>query len=182
MNINPQILKIIKDNRLPETEAMFFCLTWWFKKFYPKAEDILFLRLGDKKVINLENEELYRVNFLKSEEGELVLKYPLFIKEQVNDRKYEIFCKHISESRLLNNLGHVNRPQDYPVYSEKKIKVYDVTREVRDIFNEVASTIKDFDPIKAAEVVIKHYENTKPAANIGRYLQEGFSVDYSQYD
>jgi len=166
--LNPQILKIIKDNKLPETEAIFFCLTWWFKKFYPKAEDLLFLNLGDKKVINLENEELYRVNFLKSEEGELVLKYPLFIKEQVNS--FDSFVKKIAETRLINSKGHVNNPQDYPVY--------DVSKDTREAFNQ----LPELDLDKACEVVIRYYETTKPAQKFSNYLSKGFIIDYQQHE
>lgn len=166
--LNPQIIKIIKDNGLPETEAIFFCLTWWFKKYYPKAEDLLFLNLGDKKVINLENEELYRVNFLKLEEGELVLKYPLFIKEQVNS--FDLFVKKIAETRLINSKGHVNCAQDYPVY--------DVSKDTREAFNQ----LPELDLDKAVEVVIRYYETTKPAQKFSNYLSKGFIVDYNQYE
>ena len=168
MVLNPQILKIIKENKLPETEVMFFCLTWWFKKVYPKAEDILFLNLGDKKIINLENEEIYRVNFLKNENGELVLKYPLFIKEQVNS--FDLFVKKIADTRLIRSTGHVNNPQDYPVY--------DVSKDTREVFNQ----LPELDLDKAVEVVIRYYETTKPAQKFSNYLSKGFIVDYNQYE
>lgn len=168
MQLNPQILKKIKEQGLPETEVMFFCLTWWFKKVYPKAEDILFLNLGDKKLINLENEEIYRINFLKSEDGELVLKYPLFIKEQVNS--FDTFVKKIAETRLINSRGHCNLPQDYPVY--------DVSKDTREAFNQ----LPELDLDKAVEVVIRYYETTKPAQKFSNYLSKGFIVDYNQFE
>jgi len=180
--LNPKIKEIIQQFNLDEKDSYFFCLMFWFKKYYPKADELLFTTLKEKTVINLDNEEDYRINFLKLEEGQWTLKYPLFIKEKIEDGKYELFCKYIASTQLINGLGHVNKSQDYSVYSENKIKVYDVTREVRDIFNEINTSIKDFDPIKAAQVVIKYYENTKPAVNIGRYLQESFTIDYKSFD
>lgn len=167
MQINSQIIKIIKENNLNETESMFFCLAWNFKKYYPKAEDILFVTLGDgSKLINLEQEENYRINFLKLEDGELVLKYPLFVKEQVNS--FDLFVKKIADTRLINSKGHVNLPQDYPVY--------DVSKETREAFNQ----LPELDLDKGVEVVIRYYETTKPAQKFSNYLSKGFIVDYQQ--
>ena len=167
MQINSQIIKIIKENNLNETESIFFCLAWNFKKYYPKAEDILFITLGDgSKLINLEQEENYRINFLKLEDGELVLKYPLFVKDQVNS--FDLFVKKIADTRLINSKGHVNNPQDYPVY--------DVSKETREAFNQ----LPELDLDKGVEVVIRYYETTKPAQKFSNYLSKGFIVDYKQ--
>lgn len=167
--LNPEIFKVIKENHLDEQESVFFCLMWWFKKHYPKAETLLFTETRNGiKIINLEHEEKYRINFLRLEENELVLRYPLFIKEQVNS--FDIFVKKIAETRLVTSRGHVNNPQDYPVY--------DVSKDTRDAFNQ----LPELDLDKAVEVVIRYYETTKPAQKFSNYLSKGFIVDYNQYE
>ena len=103
MIINPKILQLINQHNLDEDEAMLFCNLWWFRKYYTKAENLLFITLKDvSKVINLDNEEKYRVIFLKLEDGELVLKYPFFVKEQSNS--FDLFVKKIADTRLTNLL------------------------------------------------------------------------------
>lgn len=166
--VNPQILQLIKELKLPKQESQLFCLLWWAKKYMPGIEDCIFMTINDKKLIALENEEIYRINFLKLEEGELVLKYPLFIKEQVNS--FDTFVKKIADTRLLNSRGHVNNPQDYPVY--------DVSKDTREAFNQ----LPELDLDKACEVVIRYYETTKPAQKFSNYLGKGFIVDYNQYE
>lgn len=168
MKINPQILQVIRENKLNELESIFFCLVFHFKRYYNKAEDLLFINLVTGPVINLENEEVYRTHFIKLEEGELVLKYPLFIKESVNS--FDTFVKKIAETRLINSRGHCNNPQDYPVY--------DVSKETREAFNQ----LPELDLDKACEVVIRYYETTKPAQKFSNYLSKGFIVDYNQYE
>lgn len=169
MILNPKILQVIRENNLNEKEAVLFCNLWWFKKYYPEAEQILFTTLGDgSKVINLDNEEDYRINFLKLEDGQLVCKYPLFIKEGINS--FDTFVKKIADIRLINSKGHVNNPQDYPVY--------DVSKSTREAFNE----LPELDLDRAVEVVVRYYETTKPAQKFSNYLSKGFIVDYNQYE
>lgn len=169
MKLNPKIAEVIRDNKLNEADSYFFCLIFEFQKVYPKASDLLFTNLpSGKSVIDLEREEDYRVNFLKLEEGQWVLKYPLFVKEQVNS--FDTFVKKIAETRLIGSRGHVNNQQDYPVY--------DVAKETREAFNQLPQLDLD----KACEVVIRYYETTKPAQKFSNYLSKGFIVDYNQYE
>ena len=167
MQVNPQLLKIIKENKLPEIECIYFCWVFTLKKYYPKADSLLFVELETGPVINLENEEIYRTHFLKLEENELVLKYPVLIKE---NQGFEELCKKIAETRLINSKGHCNNQQDYPVY--------DVSKETREAFNELP--VVDLD--KAKEVIIRYYESTKPAQKFSNYLRKGFIVDYQNFD
>ena len=168
MKINPEIFKIIKQHGLPELECVWFCTAFHLKRYYNKAEDLLFVNLTTGPVINLDNEEIYRTHFLKLEEGELVLKYPLFVKDKVNS--FEEFTKLIAETRLISSKGHVNSPQDYPVY--------DISKETKEAFNE----LPELDLEKAKEVVIRYYETTKPAQKLSNYLRKGFIVDYQNFD
>ena len=167
--LNPKIKEIIQQFNLDEKDSYFFCLMFWFKKYYPKADELLFTTLKEKIVINLDNEEDYRTNFLKLEDGEWVLKYPLFVKDQVNS--FDSFVKKIAETRLIGSRGHVNNQQEYAVY--------DVSKETREAFNQTPGLL-DLD--KAVEVVIKYYETTKPAQKFSNYLSRGFIVDYNQYE
>lgn len=166
--LNPKIKEIIQQFNLDEKDSYFFCLMFWFKKYYPKADELLFTTLKEKTVINLDNEEDYRINFLKLEDGQWTLKYPLFIKESEND--FTLFTKKIADTRLINSKGHVNNPQDYPVY--------DVSKDTRIAFN----LLPELDLDKAVEVVIRYYETTKPAQKFSNYLSKGFIVDYNQYE
>lgn len=169
MTINPQIFSKIKELKLPEQDSIYFCLMWWFKSLYPKADQLLFTETGNgQKVINLENEELYRTTFLRLEEGELGLRYPLFTKEKSNS--FEEFTKKIAQTRLINSLGHVNNPQDYAVY--------DISKESREVFDQLPQLDLD----KACQVVIKYYESAKPAQKFSNYLSKGFIVDYNQHE
>lgn len=169
MILNPKIKEIIKNNNLNELESMLFLNLWWFKKYYPKADQMLFITLASgQKIINLDNEENYRVNFLKLEDGQLTLKYPLFVKDK--SETFDLFVKKIAETRLINSKGHVNNPQDYPVY--------DISKDTRTAFEELPDL--DFD--KACEVVIRYYETTKPAQKFSNYLSKGFIVDYQQFE
>jgi len=166
--INPEIFKIIKEHRLNESEVIYFCMVFHLKKIYPKAEDLLFINLTTGPVINLDNEEIYRTHFLRLEEGELVLKYPFIVKDKVNS--FETFTKLVAETRLISSKGHVNNPQDYPVY--------DVSKETREAFNE----LPQLDLEKAKDVLIRYYETTKPAQKFSNYLKKGFIVDYQNFD
>lgn len=168
MQINPEILRIIREYKLPEKECILFCWLFMLKKYYPKAEELIFINLSDGPVINLDNEEIYRTHFLKLEEGELILKYPFLIKDKVNS--FEDFVKKIADTRMINSRGSVNNQQDYPVY--------DVSKDTREAFNQ----LPELDLDKATEVVIKYYETTKPAQKFSNYLSKGFIVDYNQYE
>lgn len=169
MQLNPQILKLIKDLKLTEQEVVYFCLIFWFKKHYSKAEELLFVETANgNKVINLENEETYRINFLKLEEGELVLKYPLFVKEKTG--AFKEFTTRLAETKLLGSRGHVNNNQDYTVYS--------INKETEEAFDSLPPVNID----TAVQVVLNYYESSKPAQKLSNYLKGSFIVDYQNYD
>jgi hypothetical protein len=168
MLLNPKILEVIKANGLNERDSILFCTLWWFKKYYPNADSLLFQTLKDgKKVINLDNEEDYRINFLKLEEGQLVLKYPLFVKEAGNN--FDEFAKKLAATQVINSNGHINNRQDYQVYS--------LDKETREAF----SKLPELDLDKVVKVVIKHYETTKPAKKLSKYLEGGLMADYPNF-
>lgn len=170
MTINPKIFKIINDLGLDERESILFCTFWWLKSFYPQAEECLLIPLMDgSRLINLDREEDYRINFLQHDEdsGKLELRYPLFIEDK--NSTFQQFIERVAETRMINSLGHVNNPQDYSVFS--------VNKEAREAF----SLLPDFNLEKGVKVLINHYLTTKPAKALPKYLRDNFMVDYKQW-
>lgn len=166
MTINPRVYQIIEENQLDERNAMFFCLMWWFKSHYPKADELLFTRLADgQKVINLNHEEDYRVNFLQHNDvGALSLRFPLFLEDK--NSTFDKFIEALMQTGEVNSSGHINNPQDYPVISKGA--------EVRVEFEK----LPPIDINKGVRVLLNHYLSTKPAKKLQNYLKDNFMLDY----
>lgn len=107
------------------------------------------------------------VEFVDIVEDSYVLKVNLF-EEIVSTGSYKKLCALIRSENCMNNMGHLNNPQDYEVYSGSRDKL---SETVFDSLN-----IEDLD--KAKEVIIEYYSKAKPALKLVNFLNKGFLANY----
>jgi len=161
MKLNKELKRVFENLKIPEHNGYAFCLLWYYSNEVSGLKHFII----DQGIIDLENEEKYRIGLLKlNEDGNLELKYELF--EKINNDSYKLFCTKLADTKVINSLGHLNNRQDYSVYSVSKSVEF------------VWQTLGELDINVAVATVVKYYETAKPAKKIENYLTTGFTTDY----
>lgn len=167
MIINPEVQRLITEHNLNPQEVYLFFLIYSFVKYDPRIVNVITTPLKDGKyVLNLDNEEKYRVLFLKaSDTNGLSFKHPLLIEEG-ESASYKQFCQKLDATKVFGTNGHLNNQVPYRVYAKNA---------------ELKSAVEKLPAIdidKAITVVINYYLRTPQPPGLVRFLNESFMIEY----
>jgi hypothetical protein len=167
MVINPKVLAIIEENKLNHAEVYLFFMIFSFVKYDERILEILSTPLKDGRyVLNLDNEEKYRILFMKGTGDSLEFKYPLLIDPKQVYNSYEEFCKKLDATKSFGTNGHLNNMVPYRVYSKNA--------ELK----ESVEKLQKVDLDKAVEVILNYYLRTPQPPGLAKFLRENFMTEY----
>lgn len=173
LRVNPEFKKYLREHGIPLQEGVGFAILFYYRNQVDELENYLI----NKNLIDLEKCTL----LLDRDEvtGDLKLRIPVFAlsekEEKVLERKrnstFAQYYNGLVKSGLINEMGHLNNPQDYAVINNPK--------DCEDFYNELNITAEQVkDAIKAT---IAYYRNSKPALKLSNYIKNSLAIAVKTY-
>lgn len=161
MQLNPELLEVIRKDGLDETEALLYCFAIEYKL------DVI--RLTDT-FVNQDNEMFYRINLTDRDiiTNTMKLKIPLF-SSSFGDKFGELI--QALKSRGFTSNGHPN--------NQIKYAVINTSGEAKTAFQSFYTEDIDFD--RLVNCIAGYYERTEMPVKLDKFFNQLVTMEYDSY-